>query len=191
MPTLLAILELLAALSSNVAGHPARSTLEASRAVAPVAPVVSQENVRRFYLEYTRLTREPHRVAPLTAALCTTMPPSRDKLDEEKALTGPHHMARVHLYANVGASAAIDSNVKVFPAGSVIVKEKLGQSGEVSGVGGMIKREAGYDPANGDWEYFYQGKDGPFATGRIRTCIECHRRAQATDHVFSVWSFGR
>ena len=83
----------------------------------------------------------------------------------------------------------------MFPAGAVIVKEKLAddgkEGGKVSGVGGMVKRPAGYDAANGDWEYFYYGGPGEFSSGRISSCMECHRAARARDFVCSVWNLPR
>lgn len=148
--------------------------------------VVNEKNALSFYREFTRITKHPHPVAPLTAALCTV--PSNAVAEREKQVTGLHYKASVHLYVNPVAMPTITSRVADFPAGSIIVKEKLADGGKVSGVGGMIKREAGYDTTNGDWEYFYSGNPGEFASGRITSCIDCHRAAKATDYVYSVWS---
>ena len=153
--------------------------------------VVDAPNVRSFYRDFPRLTRQPHLVAPLFSTLCT-VGPSQVAIDGrreiEKQRTGPHHLARVHLYANPAALPAITSRQAAFAVGAVIVKEKLENDDEVAGVGGMIKRPAGYDPDNGDWEYFYSGRPGEFSSGRISSCIECHRGARDSDHVFSVWN---
>lgn len=158
-------------------------------AIASSELSVTEANVRTFYLEFTRLTERPHPVAPLTAALCTV--PSQTVVEREKQVTGPHYKASVHLYANPAATATIKSRAKSFAVGAVIVKEKLTDDGKISAVGGMIKRQPGYDSASGDWEYFYYGGPGEFASGRIQSCVACHRAAKATDHVYSVWTHER
>jgi hypothetical protein len=92
----------------------------------------------------------------------------------------------------------------VYPVGAVIVKEKqrlepdgggqvTGQEGSVAsdGVGGMIKRLAGYDPEHGDWEYFYFEDPTKVEQGKIASCVECHRGAAATDYVFGGWAEDR
>jgi hypothetical protein len=154
--------------------------------VAVSAELVTEQNVSTFYREFMRLTERPHLVAPLTAALCTT--PGHAVMEREKQMTGPHFRASVHVYANPAAMSVIAVRQLRFPAGAIIVKEKLAAGGVVAGVGGMIKREAGYDASNGDWEYFYHDTPGKLTSGRIASCIECHRAAKATDHVYSVWA---
>jgi hypothetical protein len=42
-----------------------------------------------------------------------------------------------------------------------------------------------YDPANGDWEYFYYSLNA-FSTGKLANCVDCHRNGKR-DHVFNVW----
>lgn len=154
--------------------------------IASAEFAITEANAASFYRNFVRLTERPHPVAPLTAALCTI--PSQASVEREKQLTGPHYQASVHLYANPAALPTIKSRTGPFPAGAVIVKEKLASDGKVSGVGGMTKRQPGYDAANGDWEYFYYGGPGEFSTGRIESCVACHRAAKPTDHVYSVWN---
>jgi hypothetical protein len=55
------------------------------------------------------------------------------------------------------------------------------------GVGGMVKRAAGFDPAHGDWEYFYFEDPAHIESGAIATCTGCHASARATDYVFGSW----
>lgn len=163
----------------------------AAAAAAAADLVVNAANVRSFYRDFPRLTRQPHLVAPIFSTLCTaghSQVAIDLKHDMEKQRSGPHHLARVHLYVNPLAMPAITRRKADFPVGSVIVKEKLGDDGQVTGVGGMIKRTVGYDPDNGDWEYFFSGEPGEYSSGRIVSCIECHRGAQGSDHVFSVWN---
>ena len=89
------------------------------------------------------------------------------------------------------ASKAFQQEVR-YPVGSVIVKEKkmqgfyteAGLQGTGSGVGGMIKREKGYDEANGDWEYFYFENPNAIQSGKIKSCVQCHKNAAESDFVF-------
>jgi hypothetical protein len=60
--------------------------------------IVTEQTAPTFYRDFTRLTKRPHRVAPLTATLCTI--PTRAVVEREKQMTGLHYQASVHLYAN-------------------------------------------------------------------------------------------
>lgn len=148
--------------------------------------VVTKESAATFYREFKRLTKEPRHVAPLTATLCIT--PSKELMDKEKAMTGPHHQNWIQIYANSIAADSIAAKGAKFPEGAVIVKEKLsGDGNSMTGIGGMVKRAKGYDPANGDWEFFFYTPGGDFTTGKLANCIDCHNGGKR-DHVFSVWS---
>ncbi len=71
------------------------------------------------------------------------------------------------------------------------MKEKLGGKGQdaVIEIGGMIKRAKGFDPANGDWEYFFHDSDGKLSTGKaLSRCADCHNAA-VNDHVYAAWRF--
>ena len=147
--------------------------------------VVTKDSAATFYRKFKRLTKEPRHVAPLTAGLCRTV--TKDDLAREKAIAGPHTQHWVHIYANAGAAESIAAKGAEFPVGAVIVKEKLGEDlNSVTGVGGMVKRTKGYDPANGDWEFFYYTPGGDFTTGKLANCIDCHKGGKR-DHVFGVW----
>lgn len=74
-----------------------------------------------------------------------------------------------------------------YSPGSVIIKEKIDGS-RPDAIGGMIKREAGYDPENQDWEYFYASLDDKKMTrGRISSCLQCHASAPDGRYVFEGW----
>ncbi len=155
----------------------------------PSSPVINKDTVFTFFRSFKRLTKWPHVVAPLTGLLCRA--PTPEEVVSEKLLAGSHYKTSIHIYVNKPANEAVARKSAVFPIGAVIVKEKLGDLGLVTGVGGMIKHDAGYDPENGDWEYFYADKASTFATGRMRNCAECHAKAKARDFVFSVWNLER
>lgn len=72
------------------------------------------------------------------------------------------------------------------PEGSVSIKEFDMQSdGTLDGFAVMVKREAGYDPENGDWYYEMRDASGNVMTdppaGKTEMCIGCHSAARATD----------
>jgi hypothetical protein len=73
-----------------------------------------------------------------------------------------------------------------FPQGSVIVQrhtERLG--GSAGPLFAMVKREPGYYPAGGDWEYVVTHSDGRLEDrGQLQQCARCH--AEGT----SGWLFG-
>ena len=56
------------------------------------------------------------------------------------------------------------------------------------GIAAMIKREPGYDPENGDWEYAYEKRwpeaERSVVRGKLGSCIECHKGARITDYLF-------
>jgi len=54
----------------------------------------------------------------------------------------------------------------------------------------MIKRRPGYDPAHGDWEYFYFEDANKVESGKMNSCIQCHSGAADKDYVFGGWARG-
>lgn len=158
--------------------------------------VITKDSAATFYREFKRLTKEPHYVSPRFWLSCVGL--SKDDLAKERAITGPHTAVAVHIFANASAADSIAANVAEFPVGAVIVKEKL-RSGNgpdnlgqlvVGGIGGMVKRAKGYDPANGDWEFFYYTPGGEFTTGKLANCVDCHTGAKR-DHIFIAWNLSR
>ncbi len=147
----------------------------------PAEITVTKDTVFTFYRQFDRLTAHPRGVAPMTAMLCR----APNLIESEKRSADAHYHSTIHIYANPAAAAAILHRSNAFPTGSIVVKEKLAKEGDVTGVGGMIKRAPGFDPSNGDWEYFYaepQGAD--FSIGRLENCSACHARAKETGYVF-------
>lgn len=113
-------------------------------------------------------------------------------LDEKPGTNGadnPHRDKFINVYVNdAGRRAMLKQKRPRFPAGSLIVKEKLpardaGAAPELLTV--MLKREAGYDPEGGDWEYLALDGRGEEvkARGRLESCRDCHLSAKDTDFV--------
>jgi hypothetical protein len=93
------------------------------------------------------------------------------------------------VYVNATGEAVSGGASLPYPVGSVIVKESFknagGSKGDLSSVTIMAKREAGYDPDNGDWEYLMLNPRMKVqAQGRLSGCISCHLAADS-DFVFT------
>jgi Cytochrome P460 len=147
---------------------------------------VAAEEIARNYSRLRLMTPVPVTVDPIVAASCVGPLP----VEQRRNLYGPHSDAVVNMYMNDLAADAFISRERSpgkpleFPAGSVIVKEKLA---DFQGVGGMIKRSPGYDSAHNDWEYFYFDDPAKMEKGPITTCVQCHSRVDQRDYVFGSW----
>ncbi|MCA1817190.1 MAG: cytochrome P460 family protein [Acidobacteria bacterium] len=104
---------------------------------------------------------------------------------------GPHRAKYLDVYVNdLGAKAMTGEGGAEFPRGSIIVKEKLpragGGGGDVELMTAMVKREAGYNPEAGDWEFFVLDGAGKQvqARGRLENCMTCHVAQKAWDYTF-------
>jgi len=84
---------------------------------------------------------------------------------------------------------------KLFPAGTVIVKESFvkdgkGGPGQRGPVFFMRKEKAGYDPEGGNWRYAFTQPDFTLIaegkTGDVAFCRSCHLAVKARDFVYAV-----
>jgi hypothetical protein len=110
--------------------------------------------------------------------------------------TNPHegdgNPAFCHVYVTPDAKQAMASGKGAYPRGAVVVKSKLTREkgGDAVLFTTMRKREPGYDPKHGDWEYAVL--DGcskrVLARGRIESCIACHRQYASTDYVTRAYT---
>jgi hypothetical protein len=84
------------------------------------------------------------------------------------------------------AMAALIGPTNRMPVGSVLVERHTQRQGGVDfGLFAMQKREAGYFPAGGDWEFVVVGRDGRVeARGKLESCARCHAEAPV-DFVFA------
>ena len=161
-------------------------------AAAPARPPAAEPTLASIASGYTRfrlLTPRPVPVDPQLALLCAPAAPGRARAATE--VHGPHAGATIRVFMNALAAKAFAANADSYPVGSVVVKEKLADGGReplrATGVGGMVKRAAGYDAAHGDWEYFYFEQPARIESGAIASCAGCHASARAKDHVFGNW----
>ena len=80
---------------------------------------------------------------------------------------------------------------KPVPVGTVVIKEKhpvANSKAAPVAVAAMIKREPGYDPEHGDWEYAYEQlvpvAEQKVTHGKMENCINCHRIKKESDYLF-------
>ena len=158
-----------------------------SQQPTPQSPVVD-------YKTWVKVTPKLHEIHSYTYALCRGASPE----DLEKERTNPHltvtDMASLNIpkyimvYVNkLGSRAMLHDKKPDFPVGSVIVKEKhpnpKSATPELLTV--MRKREKGFNPTHGDWEYLVL--DGAAkkitSSGKLQNCQKCHERWKSTDFV--------
>lgn len=92
-------------------------------------------------------------------------------------ISGPHAAAKIHVFANAPAALPIFDPWGKFPEGSLIVKEKLGtENSKTQLFTGMWKREKGYFPECGDWEFFTVDAAATkiVERGKLANCASCH-----------------
>ena len=155
---------------------------DAPPAEEPIPPPID-------YADWPAATAKPFRVSFAYSGLCAPWPEAEAERAVDEKEHGPHTEMAIEVRVNPVGLEAFKANQPV-PVGTVVVKVKNDQHAAYpppEAVGAMIKRAPGYDPAGGDWEYYYDPLDsekGPAVRGKIETCVECHRRAAATDFLF-------
>jgi hypothetical protein len=136
------------------------------------------------YRQWTRVNPEPQIVPSQIAIQCAAPTLAQRQLEDDN----PHRDKLVVVYVNeVGRAAMMEQKKPVFPVGSIVVKEKLTtkDSAEPELLTVMRKREPGYDPERGNWEYMVF--DGPGkalqASGKLEKCQGCHLLERNTDYI--------
>jgi hypothetical protein len=136
------------------------------------------------YRQWTRVNPVPAVFLSRIATQCFGVTPKLREMDAGD----PHRDKFITVYVNeLGTKAMMREKDPHFPQGSVIVKEKLpgkeSTSPELLTV--MIKREAGFNPENGDWEYMSLNGSGTEVQvrGRLEKCQACHALVKGTDYV--------
>lgn len=106
-------------------------------------------------------------------------------------LLGTNHgtgMSLGMVYANEKAKTNIYLNSPSFPVGSIIVRERHDDELKPlpNTVIAMVKRQVGFSPKTGDWEFFmFDGRSLALQLREtIGNCAACHVQAKASD-----WSF--
>ena len=123
------------------------------------------------YRQWTLVNPTPQLMEPMAAQSCVRIPGREE--------SSPHLHKYISVFVNsVGREAMMTKLEPKFPVGSMVVKEKHGKPDSTSPevLTAMIKREAGYYPEGGDWEYLVL--DGAASKiverGKLTRCSGCH-----------------
>lgn len=147
-------------------------------------PTVSE--IMDSYRTWQPQSPEPVAISAYIFGLCRL-----PTLPEMEFLESEHGDGRyLQDWANAQAEAGIARRgAPPFDPGSVIVKEKYVATGtgpELVAIAMMIKREPGFQPSQGDWDYaYYEPELGVIQTkAQSDYCAGCHIAASETDFVF-------
>ena len=149
------------------------------------AASVPDLNDIRNYKAWTRVNPTALRLPAPVAALCAAPTPPRSIESSQN----PHRQKYFVVYVNETGRVAMMSQLKpVFPEGSIIVKEKLLAQDDTSPelLTVMVKREQGFNPESGDWEYMVVSgsRTKIEARGKLANCQSCHASKGETDYIF-------
>ncbi|HEV3383773.1 MAG TPA: cytochrome P460 family protein [Gemmata sp.] len=145
------------------------------------------------YQDWPKVTEKPFPVALGQWWDCRL--PSPEWIQQQKDLekqNGPHAKSFIVVHVNPMGLTQFKAGEPV-PVGTVVVKEKLlfaspDPDRSPAAIAAMIKREPGYDPDHGDWEYAYEQlkpeNERKLERGKIESCIECHKGTKSTDYLF-------
>jgi hypothetical protein len=94
----------------------------------------------------------------------------------------------IHVYVTPGGHDMMTTGKGVYPPGTLILKQKfldaVGKKTEL--FTGMLKREKGYAPQVGDWEFFVLNAQATRVTSmknELISCATCHESFRDTDFV--------
>jgi membrane-bound lytic murein transglycosylase B len=167
-------------------------TAAARQRVAAFAPGESGEKkaVKLFseHRKWTRVNPERARMDAATSALCRAVMPGESGVGS----FGPHGGKYISVYVNdAGVKTMTREKGTEFPPGSIIVKEKFATraGGDAELMTAMVKREAGFNPESGDWEYFVLNGAGTQvqARGKLENCMACHVPRKDWDYTFRTY----
>ena len=136
---------------------------------------------------WIQVNAEPYHISSVIDSLCAAPTAAAYEPERKK---NPHAASFITVYVNkTGRDAMFAKDVQRFPAGSIIVKEKISTPFEGSKpllYTIMRKREPGYNPEVGDWEFSVVGPNGTElqATGKLENCESCHKNKSNSDFVF-------
>src|SRR5258708_2441309 len=126
---------------------------------------------------WTQVNKEPYYISSQVDILCVAPKPADYERERKQ---NPHASTYITVFVNAVGSLAMFANPpQRFPEGAIIIKRKFDHSSQngrpiLSTI--MIKREAGYNPDAGDWEFAVVSGDGKNveAKGKLGNCMACH-----------------
>ncbi|HWC58120.1 MAG TPA: cytochrome P460 family protein [Verrucomicrobiae bacterium] len=125
-----------------------------------------------------RVTDQPRSMQPQVAAACAP----------GVIRQGPHDLAKCyHIYISKQGLDVLKNGKGIYPVGTVVLKEKFSDPSATNTelFTAMVKRDKGFNPASGDWEYFVLSGDAKKIEqrGKIESCMNCHDAYESTDFV--------
>ena len=138
------------------------------------------------YRTWARVNREPLLMEPAVSILCAPSTAS------PMISANPHRKNYFTVYVNeAGRHSMLLERSPSFPVGSIIIKEKLSSkdSDKPELLTAMLKREPGFNPASGDWEYMVLDGSGSKVVerGKLERCQSCHAANPKSDYVFRTY----
>jgi hypothetical protein len=142
------------------------------------------------YFKWKRVTPRLESAAGGGTSICSPPPGTN------AGQAAPEPLFNVHADKNAELAFSRPASTP-FPEGSMIVKELLAtnkKSAESRTLLAMVKRDEGFDPAHGDWEFLVLRRlKQPIIVerGKIAHCHACHEKAKAQDFVFRGYATGK
>ncbi len=154
------------------------------------------------YKDWFLVNEEPYDANPGVMVDCRMPLPTKCEGAAKTFMTEAAHRIRATatlllVYINeIGRDEMVTEHDPQFPVGSIIVKEKWfnpNSDAQPELMTVMRKRESGFNPECGDWEFATFEGDGLTQTsqGRHASCMKCHTRKPESDFVFRSYLFGR
>lgn len=166
--------------------------------ILPLGAVPTDEELLAFVKDRStaleRVTPEPVEMPKPVVERCNidaVLNPNPQGNIITAAAGNPHARAKSYVFANGPAVLPIFDPWGKFPEGSLIVKEKLGvDDGKTQLFTGMLKREKGYFPECGDWEFFTVGAEASkiVQRGKLAHCASCHEDFAQGDFVSKMYA---
>lgn len=176
---------------SAAAGFALSGTTPKAETISPRTEETKPAQVNEIngYRAWTLVNPQPVYISSVVNLLCRA-PTAANRADEAN---NPHMRKLISVYVNdVGRQAMMTERNPKFPIGAVIVKEKLlpdkKDAPELLTV--MVKREHGYNPASGDWEYMVVNGAGTKieARGKLENCQACHVSVKDSGFVYRSYA---
>lgn len=138
-----------------------------------------------------KVTEKPVLMMPAISVLCRA--PTKEEIEKDNLRQGPHKDHFIDVYVNdVGSEEMTTKSNPDFPVGTIIIKEKIkaenlksSKKRKVELYTLMIKRDKGYNPDCGDWEFAaVDGELKNVSRGKIENCIGCHMPQKNVGYIF-------
>jgi hypothetical protein len=133
-----------------------------------------------------RVTIKPVQAETIVSMLCRPA---------DGSFVDPHEEHWIHVFVGRDGASAMKTQKGKYPVGTVFLKQKFSDSeGKHSRLyTGMRKREGGYNPNCGDWEFFTLNAAASKVTsrGKLESCMSCHEKYRASDCISRSYMAGK